>query len=298
MLFSLLTQIRDIPFAFVDTETTGASAAFGDRVIEVGIVRYEGGVKVAEYQQLIDPRRRISAGVTALTGISAAMVAGQPSFAGQFPAMYELLRGAAILGHNVRFDLSFLRSEFRRAGHDLEEMLRGVPILDTLRIARRRFGRGGNGLQNLARRLSLDPLVAHRALADAETTAGVFECLMAPAGGWNMRLCDALQQQGGAMSLLPASERENLLPLHLDEALELRAPVTMEYLDADNRRTQRVIQPRYVRRDNGELLLIAHCHLRNQPRTFKVERIVQLTRIEPNPSPSADLSTGTRPSGV
>src|SRR4051812_48416142 len=108
MPISLVQCLRDTPLAFVDTETTGASADFGHRVIEIGICRVEGGRVVAEYQQLIDPQRKISPGVTAMTGISQAMVTGQPTFMAQFPAMLPLLEGAVVLGHNVRFDLSFL----------------------------------------------------------------------------------------------------------------------------------------------------------------------------------------------
>jgi DNA polymerase III epsilon subunit family exonuclease len=280
MQFSLIQRLRDIPLAFLDVETTGASADFGHRVIELGIVRVEGGRNVAEYQQLIDPQRRVSPGVTALTGISQRMVDGQPTFADQLPRAMELLRGAAVLGHNVRFDLSFLRKEFRRTGQEITEALGSVPVMDTVRIARRRFGRGGNGLQQLAPRLGYQPTTAHRALADAQTTAFVFEKLMEPVGGWDLCLCDALQQQGGPMGLLPVNPRESLLPLELEEALEQRRPVMMEYLDARNARTHRVIEPLHVRRSGGELLLIAHCQLRNDRRTFKLERIVQLSRLE------------------
>src|SRR3954468_1875039 len=280
MPFSLLQQLRDIPLAFLDVETTGASADFGHRVIELGIVRVEGGRSVAEYQQLIDPQRRVSPGVTALTGISQRMVDGQPTFADQLPRAMELLRGAAVLGHNVRFDLSFLRKEFRRTGQAITEALGEVPVLDTVRIARRRFGRGGNGLQQLAPRLGYQPGVAHRALADALTTAFVFERLMEPVGGWGACLCDALREQGGPMGLLPANPSESLLPLELEEALDHKRPVRMEYLDARNVRTHRVIRPMFVRRSGGELLLIAHCELRNDRRTFKLERIVQLTRVD------------------
>jgi predicted DNA-binding transcriptional regulator YafY len=82
------------------------------------------------------------------------------------------------------------------------------------------------------------------------------------------------------MGLLPANPRESLLPLELEEALELRKPVMMEYLDAREARTHRVIEPRFIRRVSGELMLVAHCQLRQAQRTFKLERIVQLTRIE------------------
>jgi DNA polymerase III epsilon subunit family exonuclease len=279
MPYSLIQPLCEVPIAAVDVETTGASAEFGHRVIEIGIVRIEQGIVSREYQQLIDPQRSISGGVVALTGITQEMVARQPTFAAQFPAMMEMMRGAVVLGHNVRFDLSFLRKEFRRCGCHLEDALGAAQVLDTVRIARRRFGRGGNGLQSLAPRLGITPAGAHRALVDAQTTAAVFEKLMEPVGGWSLCLCDAIREQGGPMGLLPASPRESLLPLELQEALEQRVPVMMEYLDARQQRTQRIVQPLEIRRSSGELTLVAHCHLRNDRRNFKVERIVQLTRV-------------------
>ncbi|HEY7115839.1 MAG TPA: exonuclease domain-containing protein [Tepidisphaeraceae bacterium] len=275
-----MQPLRDLSLAFVDVETTGASADFGHRVIEIGIARVENGQVVAEYQRLLDPQRRISAGVTVLTGISQDMVTGQPTFADELPRMLDLLRGALVVGHNVRFDLGFLRKEFRRSGQEIVQAIGDVPVMDTVRIARRRFGRGGNGLQTLAPRLGVFPTVAHRALADVRTTFGVFEKLLDPIGGWGLQLCDALLAQGGKMGLLPANPRESLLPLELEEALEMRRPVMMEYLDAREARTQRVIQPMHVRRVKGELMLVAHCQLRGAQRTFKLERIVQLSRIE------------------
>jgi DNA polymerase III epsilon subunit family exonuclease len=301
MAFSLLQPLHDTPLAFVDVETTGASADFGHRVIELGIVRYERGVRVAEYDQLIDPRRKISAGVCALTGITQDMVEGRPTFGEQFSGMLQLLQGAVVLGHNVRFDLSFLRKEFRRCGSDLVEALGQVPVLDTVRIARRRFGRGGNGLQSLAPRLGVFPVAAHRALADAQTTALVFERLMEPVGGWQTCLCDAIREQGGPMGLLPPNPRESLLPLELEEALEQRKPVVMEYLDGRESRTRRVIQPLHIRRRRGELIMIAHCQLRGDRRTFRLDRIVQLTRLEssePVRIESTHAPTTTAPPGA
>jgi predicted DNA-binding transcriptional regulator YafY len=99
-------------------------------------------------------------------------------------------------------------------------------------------------------------------------------------GGLGLMLCDAMREQGGPMGLLPANPRESLLPLELEEALECRRPVMMEYLDGNEQRTQRVIEPIQVKRSNGELLLVAHCQLRQAQRTFKLERIVQITRME------------------
>src|SRR5437867_4438427 len=150
MSLSLLQPLSSVPLAFVDTETTGASADFGHRVIDLGIVRVEGGQKVAEYHQLVDRQRPIRLAFTARPGLPNEMVRGQPPFAQHLPAAMELLRGAAIIGHNTRFDLSFLAKEFRRAGLELKTALDNAHVLDTVRLARKRFGRGGNGLQRLA----------------------------------------------------------------------------------------------------------------------------------------------------
>lgn len=283
MPISLLQPLREIPFAFIDTETTGASADFGHRVIELGIVRIEGGRKVAEYQQLINPQRHIGPGITALTGISRQMVEGQPTFTEQLPGAMELMKGAVLVGHNVRFDLSFLTREFRSAGLHIADAFPAAHVMDTVRLARRRFGRGGNGLQRLAPRLGVQPVTAHRALADAQTTHLVFEKLMEPLAGWQTSLADALMAQGGPMGVMPITSREPVLPLELEEALEQRKPVMMEYLDAREQRTQRLIEPISIRRFQGELTLVAHCHLRDAQRTFKIERIVQLTRLEDLP---------------
>jgi DNA polymerase III epsilon subunit family exonuclease len=287
--FSLLQSLFDLPIAVVDVETSGASADFGHRIIELGIVRLERGKRVIEYQQLLDPQRRISAGVTACTGITQEMVTGQPTFAERIDHIAELLGGAIIMGHNVRFDLSFLLKEFRGCGRQMPEVLgHNVAVLDTVRIARKRFGRGGNGLGNLARRLGIEPVVVHRALADAQTTHLVFEKLIEPVGGWQIPLCDAMSQQGGPMGLLPISPRESPLPLELEEALEQRRPVMMVYLDGRQQRTHRVIEPLQVRRFKGELLLVAHCQLRNDQRTFKLDRIVELRRVDAIVAPTCE----------
>src|SRR3954471_12203602 len=279
MDFSLLQPLHSIPIAVVDTETTGASAAFGHKIIEIGVVRIENGREVARYEQLIDPKRRITAGVTAFTGITQEMVTGQPRFADQLDVLIGMLHVAAILGHNIRFDLSFLHAEFRRAKTDMKECLGAIPILDTVRIARRMFGRGGNALPLLSRKLGVDPVRSHRALADAITTAAVFEKLLEPHGGYDCILCDCFAHQGGTIDIA-RSASPRLLPLELEEALEANRPVLLEYIDGFGNRTKRIVQPLHVRRRGGQLMLIAHCQLRNDQRTFKLDRVVRMVQMD------------------
>jgi DNA polymerase III subunit epsilon len=275
MPISLIDSLKKVPLAFIDTETTGASPEYGHRIIEIGIVRVVAGEVVGEYQQLIDPQRRISPGITALTGIDPSMTEGQPTFGKQLPAMLEFLRGAVLVGHNTPFDLGFLRTEFYRCHTSLESELGTTHLLDTLRLARRQFGRGGNGLQALARRLAIESSQAHRALADAHTTRQLLQILLEPMGGWQCCLCDPLAAQGGAISLL-RSPAAAMLPWEIQEAIESRSVVTLEYLDASDQRTRRSVRPLHVKRQGDELLLVAYCELRQAQRTFKLDRIIQL----------------------
>ncbi len=275
---SLLDRLKDIPLAVVDVETTGASPRFGDRVTEVGIARYEQGVGRTDYAWLVDPGKPIPPGIVRLTGITDEMVTGQPTFADRLGDIAAGLRDAVVIGHNVRFDLGFIAAEFRRAGTTLANELGNPQVLDTVLIARRRFGRGGNGLQKLSRRLGVVPTDAHRALADAVTTGQVLEILLEPWGGFGCTLVDAVNAQGGPIALSKEDEADDL-PLELAEALSCRGRVRMTYLDARLKESVRDIEPIEIRRFRGTATLIAHCCLRDDRRTFKLDRIVRVERV-------------------
>lgn len=276
---SLLDRLADVPVAVVDVETTGSTPRFGDRVTEVGIARYEPGVGRVDIAHLVDPGKRIPPSIVRLTGITDEMVTGQPTFADRLGDIVEGLSGAIVVGHNVRFDLGFLAAEFRRAGTSLANELGNPHVLDTVRIARRRFGRGGNGLQKLSRRLGVVPTDAHRALADAVTTGQVLEILLEPWGGAACTVLDAVQAQGGPMPLDLEEDDTRDLPPELLDALSCRGRVRMTYLDARRKESVREVEPIEIRRQRGTATLIAHCCLRDDRRTFKLERIVRVERV-------------------
>ncbi len=285
MQHSSSPRLFDLPICVLDVETTGASMDYGDRVTELGIVRLEGGQVVQRFEQLVNPGRHISGGASAITGITDEMVAGQPSFADVWESARSMLTGAILVGHNVAFDLAFLAGECRRLGSGgLCELLGDGHVLDTVRLARRQLGRGGNGLQRLAGRLGLSPASAHRALVDCETTAFVLHKLLEPHGGWQVFLDRACELQGGAWRLGDVRAQRSALPTEISEALIDGSAVQIRYLDARNNRSERVVTPRFVRRVGGSLTLIAHCHLKNEQRMFKIDRIVSVT-----PSPAVGL---------
>jgi DNA polymerase-3 subunit epsilon len=68
--------------AVLDFETTGLSPNYGDRTTEIAITLVRDGLVVDSFQSLMNAGRRIPADVTALTGITNAMIAAAPPAVG------------------------------------------------------------------------------------------------------------------------------------------------------------------------------------------------------------------------
>jgi DNA polymerase-3 subunit epsilon len=169
----------EVPFCVLDIETTGGSPA-DCAITELGAVKYRGGDVEGTFHTLVDPGCAIPPFITVITGITHAMVVDAPPISEVLPAFLEFLGDAVIVGHNVRFDLSFLNAACDRLGYPR------LPrrSVDTLALARRL-------VRGEVRRLDLASLAAHfrspvkpthRALDDARATAHVLWSLMERAG--------------------------------------------------------------------------------------------------------------------
>lgn len=159
-------------YVVLDVECTGLRA--DSRIIELAAVKVIDGQIVAQFQQLVNPETTISAYITALTGISNAMVADAPTIKtvlSQFNVFWERL---PIVGHNVGFDCTMLRREAERIGIELDL----TAAEDTRFMARYRFPRWDNfRLSTVCANLGIKINGAHRALADVLATQQVFEAL-------------------------------------------------------------------------------------------------------------------------
>jgi DNA polymerase-3 subunit epsilon len=168
-------------FVVVDVETTGFAPP-ADRVIEIGMVRVESGRIIACYETLIDPRRPVPGPIVSLTGISYSMLAGKPTFEQVCPEVIEFLGESVFVAHNAPFDWRFVQSEVLLAtGRKLLN-----PRLCTRALSRRLVPElDRRNLDELARFFNLPFSSRHRALGDAEVTAGLL-----------LRLVDRAAEQG------------------------------------------------------------------------------------------------------
>lgn len=168
--------LHEATFVVVDLETTGGSPT-KDRITEIGAVKVRGGEVLGEFATLINPGIAIPPQITALTGITSAMVVGAPPLAEVLPSFLEFSRGAFIVAHNARFDMGFLRA----AARSLNLSWRYAGQVDTLALARRVVTKDeapNHKLLSLARLFGSSITPDHRALTDARATVDVLHGLL------------------------------------------------------------------------------------------------------------------------
>jgi DNA polymerase-3 subunit epsilon len=126
------TPLHEVTFVVVDLETTGGSP-HSCEITEIGAVKVRGGVRLGEFQTLVNPGVAIPPFISVLTGISNAMIAGAPRVDTALPAFLEFAgRDAVLVAHNAPFDIGFLKAACALTGHDWP----GNRVLDTARLAR------------------------------------------------------------------------------------------------------------------------------------------------------------------
>jgi ATP-dependent DNA helicase DinG len=156
------------PVVVLDIETTGLDTK-KDAIIEIGAIRFNGKRIEDEWSMLINPGRKIPPFITQLTGITDHMVLEAPPIQKVVPELRQFVGDFPILGHNVSFDLSFLRNY---------GLFRTNETLDTYEIASILIPSAGRyNLGALGQLLSIPLSASHRALDDARVTLAVYRSL-------------------------------------------------------------------------------------------------------------------------
>lgn len=250
--------LHSVPFVVVDVETTGGSPSCGS-LTEVAAARYRGGELAGTFRTFVRPDERISPFITALTGISDAMVASAPRAGQILPSLLEFIGGAVLVGHNVRFDLSFLDHALSSTGR---EPLPN-PVVDTLAVARR-LVRGDDDVPNcqlgtLSACLRLEHEPSHRALADVLATGDLLHALLERAGSFGildlgellalpellghpqarkLRATTTLPRQPGLYWFTDARGRW----LYIARATDMRSAARSHFLPPSRRHTNRLLR--------------------------------------------------------
>lgn len=159
-------------YIVLDIETTGISPEFAE-ITEIGAALISDGQVIDTFSELVNPRQSIPANIVVLTGITDDMVANAPGIEEVMPAFISFCGDLPILGHNVVFDFSFLKTAARRLGLSFEK--KG---LDTMILTRSFLERQASySLTNLIAAMGIQRENAHRGLDDALATSEIYEIL-------------------------------------------------------------------------------------------------------------------------
>ena len=183
------TPLHEVTFCVVDLETTGGSAA-ADAITEVGAVKVRGGEVLGTFQTLVRAEQPVQPAVSVLTGITDGMLVDAPPLAAVLPMLVEFIGGSVIVGHNLRFDVSFLDAALWAD----ERPLIGQHQVDTVALARRLLREDVENckLATLAQRFGLEHQPSHRALDDALATLDLLYVLLERAAGLGVHALDDL----------------------------------------------------------------------------------------------------------
>lgn len=170
-------RTRDVQkggYVVIDVETTGMDC-YKDGIIEIGAIRIVKGEIVESFSELVKQKGEISKEVSALTGISQEMISEKGRELEQvIVEFWDFAGKSPLLGHNLRFDLSFIG----RASAEADIVVPSSPRMDTLSLARRKIRDIPDyRLETLADHFGIQVDTKHRALADCVTTFHVFEKL-------------------------------------------------------------------------------------------------------------------------
>lgn len=156
-----------------DLETTGLHPERGDRVIEIGAIKWTQGSRRETFHSLIQTDRHIAKAARSIHGIHPGMLENMPSAKDVFRSFSSFIGQSLLIAHNARFDIGFLRREFCRIGLGLSN-----PYGCTLRMSRKLCtGLPDYSLVSVYRRLCGEApreIQPHRALHDAYLTARIW----------------------------------------------------------------------------------------------------------------------------
>ena len=165
--------LDDATYCVLDLETTGISITT-EKITEVGIMKVKNGEVIDEFEIFVNPEKPIPQRVVEVTNITDDMVKDAETIDKVFPKILEFVGDSIIVAHNASFDVGFLKHNAKLLGYEFNNT-----YIDTLPLAKDLFpDLKKYKLGKIADSLGIEVDVAHRALADVDTTVKVFNVML------------------------------------------------------------------------------------------------------------------------
>lgn len=141
----LKSHLANIPFVFLDTETTGFRPDHGDQIFSVAAFKVVNGEITEKFQTLIHPGIPIPESVSRLTGIYDKDVEEAPTLDEKMEELLQFFSKCYIIGYHISHDLTFInhylwrryRSSLKQPSLELAQLMENLvgdkafPTLDS-----------------------------------------------------------------------------------------------------------------------------------------------------------------------
>lgn len=120
----------------LDIETTGLKVKEGAEILEISAIKYDNkGEEISKFVKKIKPKKDIPEFITKLTGITYEDMKDAPMIEDVVDEVKLFLGEETIVGHNVEFDLTFIKHFFEI--NDIKDYR--PKTIDTLTLARKKI---------------------------------------------------------------------------------------------------------------------------------------------------------------
>ena len=159
-------------YVVVDIETTGGSAARGDKIVEIAALKIRNGETVDLFHRFVNPEKSIKN--SHIHGITNERVKDEQTISPVIHAFKDFLGDLPIVSHHIGFDwYSFLALEFFRNG------IRPTnPAACTVLLARKYLDSPRNNLNVIAETYNIPLIKHHTADADAICANEILQLIM------------------------------------------------------------------------------------------------------------------------
>ncbi len=174
------TTNRPMNFVVFDLETTGLNPLTNE-IIEIGAVRFNTNEPVEVFHTFIKPKKKISAKITSINGITNEMVEDCPTIEEVLPKFIDFIGDDVLVAHNSDFDMGFILNQLYSQGY---KKIKNKAI-DTLKLSRQKVRKydiltdrnkklDSYKLESLKYAFNLWDVDSHNAIDDCKVCAYVY----------------------------------------------------------------------------------------------------------------------------
>lgn len=180
--YRLLLPQNEARIIIFDVETTGFDPRYNE-MIEIGAIEFRGAQEIKRFHEYACPAKQISKSVSEVHGLTQKSLKGQQNslqLTGNFVEWIGDISDVFMIGHNVKFDLSFLEASLK-VYNRIERKNLTIPekVFCTFTFIKNAFNRDAS-LDQACKIFEIKDIkqrIKHGAMIDAELTSKLYFCM-------------------------------------------------------------------------------------------------------------------------